>query len=134
MATKARRASGDIEGSRIILRDAAGKIRILLDAGSENGFASINFFSQSGAESIEIGTQPGGAVVMSFNHGVHGMLTVSATGITLRSADGRLGVTLGRIVDDSDSLIVYRDGRPVWRSPSKEKPKAGQKPRRRRKP
>lgn len=106
-------------------------MRILLDAGGDNGFASINLFAKDGRNGVVVGTQPSGAVVMSFNDAnLYGMLTLSAAGITLRSPDGRLAVTLGRIFDDTDSLTVFRDGRPVWRSPLTRRPKAKSTPRR----
>jgi hypothetical protein len=114
MPSKRRRPTRQIEASRIILRDAAGKVGILLDAGSANGFANINLFAEDGMNSVQIGTQSGGHVVMSFNDSkFHGMLTLSASGLTLRSSDGHLGVRLGRILDDMDSITVFREVRPV---------------------
>jgi hypothetical protein len=46
-----RRKPSEIEASRITLRDSAGKVRIVLDAGGEEGFALINLFSQETVES-----------------------------------------------------------------------------------
>jgi hypothetical protein len=133
MSEKRRRPPRQIEASRIVLRDALGKVRIVLDAGGDNGFACINLFAKDGRNSVVVGTQPNGVVVMSFNDAnLYGMLTLSRAGITLRSPDGRLAVSLGRIFDDTDSITVFRDGRPVWRSPSTRRPKktAKSKPRR----
>ena len=118
----------EIEGSRLVLRDASGKVRIMLDAGGDDGFASICIFSPDGRGSMQVGTQPSGAVVMSFgNERMDGMLTLSTNGMVLRAQDGRLGVVVGSVVEGQDVVTVYRDGQPVWASPT-DAPKRRHRP------
>jgi hypothetical protein len=89
----------------------------MLDAGGEDGFASICIFSSDGRGSVQIGAQPGGNVVMSFgDKRLDDMLTLSTRGMVLRAPDGRLGVVVGPVVDGRDDVTVYRDGQPVWTS------------------
>jgi hypothetical protein len=107
----------EIEATRLLLRDSSGKVRIMLDAGGEDGFASICIFSRVGRGSVQIGTQPGGNVVMSFgDKRLDDMLTLSTRGMVLRAPDGRLGVVVGPVVDGRDDVTVFRDGHPVWSS------------------
>src|SRR5687767_7866063 len=96
----------EIEASRLVLRDSSGTARLMLDAGGADGFASICIFSRDGSGSMQVGTRPGGAVVMSF--GNDDRLTISARGIVLRAQDGRLGVVIGPVVDGRDDVTVYR--------------------------
>ncbi len=120
MSRKRRPQLREIEASRLVLRDASGTVRIILDAGGDNGYARICIFAQDGRSNMQIGTQPSGAVVMSFgNDRVDGMLTLSAGGLVLRAQDGRLGVVVGPVVDGCDSVTVYRNGQPVWASPAR---------------
>ena len=120
-----RKKSSEIETSRITLRDSMGNVRIVLDAGDEEGFASINLFSKDGGNHLMLSSQPGGDVFLSFHKNVKptGWLTLSAEGMCLHATDGTTAVTLGRIRDGTDSVVVYRDGRPVWRVPTEVKRK-----------
>lgn len=109
-----------IEASQIVLKDASGKARIVLDGGGDHGYAHILVASPDWRGSMQVGTQPSGAVVMSFGtKEMDGMLTISEGGIVLRARDGNLGVVIGPIVDGHDDIIIYRNGLPVWKSPSK---------------
>ena len=102
------------------MRDSKGNERIFLDAGGEDGHASICIFSADGRGNMQVGTQPDGSVVLSFgNDAMGGVLTLSAKGLVLRAKDGRLGIVVGPVVDGNDRVTVYRDGRPVWSSPAK---------------
>jgi hypothetical protein len=56
-----------------------------------------------------------------------GMLTLSGDGICLRARDGRLGVTVGRVLDGVDRVTVFERGEPVWQSHASN----GQPPKRR---
>src|SRR5215218_6684002 len=137
MPRKRRQPLREIEASRIILRDGAGNTRIILDAGGATGdYACIYIASKDGRNSMQVGTQPSGAVVMNFSTPeLSGMLTVSGEGICLRARDGRLGVTVGRVLDGLDRVTVFEDGQPVWQSqtsngqsarkPSKRKRRGG---------
>jgi hypothetical protein len=128
MSKKRRPQPREIEASRLVLRDVSGKVRIMLDAGGDDGHASICIFSPDGRGNMQIGTQPNGAVVMSFgDKRMRGMLTLSTRGMVLRAQDGRLGVVVGPIADGQDNVTVYRDGRPVWASPV-DSPKRSRKP------
>jgi hypothetical protein len=115
----------EIEASRITLRDSSGKVRIVLDAGGEEGFALINLFSKDGRNQVMLSSQPSGDVFLSFHKNVEptGWLTLSAEGMSLNAADGTTAVTLGRMRGGTDSVVVYRDGKPVWRVPGEGKGK-----------
>jgi hypothetical protein len=115
----------EIEASRITLRDSAGNVRIVLDAGGEEGFARINLLSKDGKNHVMLSSQPNGGVFLSFHQNVKptGWLTLSAEGMCLTATDGTAAVTLGRIRGGTDSIVVYRDGRPVWRAPAEVKRK-----------
>src|SRR5688500_13554272 len=120
MPLKRRPRPREIEASRIILRDSKGNERIVLDAGGEDGHASICIVSAHARGNMQVHTQPNGSVVLSIgNEAMGGVLTLSAKGLTLRAQDGRLGIVVGPVVDGNDSVTVYRDGRPVWTSPAK---------------
>ena len=109
-------------GASIVLFDSSGESRIALDGGGENGFANMLIKSPDWRGTMQVGTQPSGAVVMSFgNKDMDGMLTLSEQGITLRARDGKLGVVIGPIHGGEDIVTVYKHGKAVWKSPTKKK-------------
>jgi hypothetical protein len=103
---------------RIVVRDHAGTARIILDAGGPEGYAFIYLQSPDGRDTMQIGSQPSGRIVINFGDSdVTGMLAISGDGICLRAKDGRLGITIGRVDTDEETITVFRDGQRVWRSP-----------------
>jgi hypothetical protein len=105
-----------IEAKSITLKDSKGNPRITMDAGGEDGFASIELISGSGNK-ISLSSQPSGAMVMSFDEKemFAGMLTVSSAGITLRAKDGKLGISIGKgLGDGMDRITVFRNDQVVW--------------------
>lgn len=110
-----------ITARSLTLVDAAGRTRIVLDAGDEDGYANINVFSTTG-ENCELSAQPNGVIGLSFYGSPQtGLLAISKRGIDLRSRDGRFAVTIGDIFDDGvERITVYRDGQPVWEMPQRD--------------
>jgi len=107
-----------IEARSITLVDSKGEPRIILDAGGDDGYAHINLFSSNNG--LEISAQPDGAVLISFFGSPNiGKLTISDKGMLLLDHDGKLGISIGDIFEDgTQSVVVYKDGQSVWRSPS----------------
>lgn len=129
MAQKRRPRPREIEASKLVLRDTRGKPRIILDAGGDNGHASICIFSSDGHGNAQIASQPSGAVVMSFgNENFDGMLTLSAAGFVLRARDGRFGVVIGPDADGRDRISVYQDGEPAWTSAASDEVRRPHRP------
>src|SRR2546429_2012715 len=110
-----------ITAQSIGLVDATGKTRILMDAGSADGYASICLFAKDG-RSIQISTQPNGALVIAL-HGKRCLATFSVNtdedgGLSIRDRRGRLGSTLGSVFDSGQHrLTLFRHGRPYWTTP-----------------
>jgi hypothetical protein len=111
-----------IEAKSITLRDSKGNPRITLDAGGEDGFAGIELISNAGNR-ITISAQPSGAVAMSFDEKnlFAGMLTISSAGITIRAEDGKLGISIGKVLKGGvDRVTVFQDGQVIWEEPVDE--------------
>jgi hypothetical protein len=111
-----------IEAKSITLRDSKGNPRIILDAGSDDGFAGIELVSNAGNK-MTISAQPSGAVAMSFDEKnlFAGMLTISSAGITIRAKDGKLGISIGKVLKDGvDRVTVFQDGQVIWEEPAAE--------------
>jgi hypothetical protein len=113
---KQKASTNQIRASRITLCDAAGHPTIVLDGGAD-GLASIVMISPAGV-SLQLRAQPEGGVVLSFDAGFSGAVTLSANGMMIRAADGRLGIAIGRVFDGTDAITVFEDGQPVWRAPA----------------
>jgi hypothetical protein len=113
----------------IALKDAKGKTRIYMDAGSGDGYATICLFGQ-GDRSIQISTSTDGGLHISL---LGKRCTVSATlsmtadedaGLSIRDRRGLLGTMLGSIFDSgAHRLVVFRDGQPYWSTPGPQKRK-----------
>lgn len=118
-----------LEANAIHLYDTTGKLRIMLDAGDESGFASINLFSTTG-KSIQISTQPDGSVAISLmgkRCTAHATLALShdeAAGLHLSDREGKLGTTIGAVFDETHRLMLFDGGQPYWRTPKPKKRRA----------
>lgn len=115
-----------MEANCIHLYDTTGKLRIMLDAGDESGFASINLFSTTG-KNIQISTQPNGSLAISLMgqrstaHATLGLSDDEAPGLHLSDRDGKLGTTLGALLDDTHRLVLFDGGQPYWSTPKPKK-------------
>jgi len=109
----------DITARSLTLVDAQGKPRIVMDAGGDDGIAHFSLISPSG-ERLSILAQPNGTVALSFDHPTRiGEVTLTKRGLVLRSADGKLAITVGdQLQQGLEQIIVYRDGQPIWQTPS----------------
>ncbi len=112
-----RMAEDHIEARSITLRDSKGRPRITMDAGGDDGFATISLISNTNQQ-IVLSAQPTGNVLLHFDQSPFvGVLTISPEGLSLRAKDGKLGITVGRILNDVDRVIVFKDGQIAWQSP-----------------
>ena len=111
----------DITARSLTLVDAAGRPRIIMDAGGDDGYAHLSVVSITG-ERLEISAQPHGTVALSLDHLPRcGRITITQRGFDLRTQDGKFAVTMGDFFDEGvDRLVVYRDGQPVWEIPSRD--------------
>ena len=116
-----RRMADDITARSLTLVDAAGRPRIMMSAGGEDGYANLTIASTTG-ELVEISAQPNGTIALSFHHSPRtGLLTITKRGLNLRARDGKFAVTIGDMFDDGvERLTVYRDGQPVWEMPQRD--------------
>lgn len=108
----------DITARSLTLVDAAGRPRIVMDGGGDDGFAHFAIISATG-ERLSILAQPNGTVVLSFDQPPRfGTVTLTKQGFVLRSADGKLAITIGEQLQEGVSkIIVCRDGQPIWETP-----------------
>jgi hypothetical protein len=114
-------AEDHINAKSITLVDAAGRPRIIMDAGGEDGYAHFSVLSVTG-ERIEIAAQPNGAVALSLDHLPRlGRIVLTKLGFDLRTQDGKFAVTIGDFFDEGlERIIVYRDGQPIWSMPTRD--------------
>ena len=116
-----------ITARSIAVVDATGKTRILMDASSADGCASICLFAKDG-RSIEICTQPNGTLLIAL-HGRRCLATLSVNagedgGLSIRDRGGRLGTTLGSVFESGQHrLTLFHDGQPYWSTPRPPKQK-----------
>ncbi len=90
----------DITARSLTLVDAAGRPRIMMSAGGEDGYANLTITSTTG-ELVEISAQPNGTIALSFHHSPRtGLLTITKRGLDLRAPDGRFAVTIADMFDD----------------------------------
>jgi hypothetical protein len=108
----------DITARSLTLVDAAGRPRIIMDAGGEDGCAKFSVVSVTG-ERIVIDAQPNGTVALSVDQYPRlGRIMITRLGFDLRTQDGKFAVTVGDFFNEGvDRLTVYRDGQPVWEMP-----------------
>lgn len=117
-----------VEANSIQLYDTTGRLRIVLDAGDDSGFASINLFSTTG-NIIQISTQPDGSLAISLMgqrstaHATLGLSHDEAAGLHLSDRDGKLGTTLGALPGDTHRLVLFDGGQPYWSTPKPKKQK-----------
>ena len=120
-----------ITAQSISLVDATGKTRILMDAGSADGHASICLFAKDG-RSIQISTQPNGTLIITL-HGKRCLATLSVNaaehgGLSIRDRRGLLGTTLGSVLEsDQHRLTLFHDGESYWSTPGPPKQKKKRK-------
>jgi hypothetical protein len=127
-----RKKQKHIVARSIVLEDAKGKPRILMDAGDGDGHVCICLFGQDD-RSIQISTSPEGGLHISL---LGQRCTVSASfgmspsedaGLSIRDRKGRMGTMLGSTFDTGEHrLILFRDGQPFWSTP-KQAPKQRKK-------
>jgi hypothetical protein len=106
-----------ITARSISLEDAKGKMRIYMDAGTGDGFASISLFGDS--RSIQLSTQPDGSVVISLQgkkcFASLGMNANEDAGLSIRDRQGLLGTMLGSMFDSGEHhLTVFKNGQIYW--------------------
>jgi hypothetical protein len=113
--SKSKKRARRIVARSITLKDAQGRPRIVLDAGSGKSPATICVLSEHG-RSIEIQAMPDGALCIS----LRGRRTVAALGMTpkedagldIRDRDGRPGTILGATFDSGEHhLTIFRNGK-----------------------
>lgn len=125
MPSLSRKKPRHITARSIALVDATGKTRVLLDAGSADGHASICLFAKDG-RSIQISTQPNGGLVIA----LLGKRCVATLGVnadedgqlTISDRRGLLGTTLGSVYEPGQHrLTLFHKGRPYWSTPRPRK-------------
>ena len=80
-----------------------GRCSIVLDSAATGG--------------VQIDAGPGrNAGIAISSPKLFGALTITSEGLTLRSTDGKLAVVVGRTLDGTDDVIVFREGQIAWRS------------------
>jgi hypothetical protein len=111
-------AEDEIRAKSITLVDAAGRPRIIMDAGDEDGYAHFSVLSITG-ERIEISAQPNGTIALSLDELPRlGRIMITKLGFDLRTRDGKFAVTIGDFFGEGvESIIVYREGQSVWSMP-----------------
>lgn len=127
---KSPKKRGEIVAHSIVLKDAKGKVRIIMDAGSGDGAAAICLFGEGG-RSIQIATAPtGGLSIELLGNQCHVALTLGMSseqdgGLSIRDRKGRLGTELGSSFDPgTHRLVLFHDGQPYCNTPSPQKRKA----------
>ncbi len=110
-------AEDHIEARSITLRDSKGNPRITMDAGGDDGFATITLISNTN-QRIVLSAQPTtGDVIISFDRLPQiGTLSIHSLGITLRAPDGRLGVIMG-LIEGTERILVYENGQVAFEAP-----------------
>jgi hypothetical protein len=98
----------------ITLQDTKGNPRIYMDAGDEDGFATISLFGKNG-RCILISSQPNGSLSIALvGNGANGVLSMSPendAGLSLSDRRGRLGARLGPSMGTGEpSLELFKDG------------------------
>ena len=112
-------AEDHITARSITIVDAAGRPRIMLEGGGEDGFATLTLVSTT-REQIQLSAQPDGAVTLALGGpALHGRIIISDCGFDLRARDGKFAVTIGDFFrEGSDRITVHRDGQPIWSVPT----------------
>lgn len=114
--------TNEISANRISLYDEKGNLRILLDAGGEEGFAAISLFGKD-RQRIQISVQPDGSVGIELggNNGktvaAVGVTAQNESGISLHNDQGELGTLLGADILSAEpgrrrqhTLRLFKDG------------------------
>ncbi|MEO6784863.1 MAG: hypothetical protein ABI318_01915 [Chthoniobacteraceae bacterium] len=126
---KLKKKEKHIVARSISLKDAKGRLRIHMDAGSGDGFATICLFAE-GNRVIQIATLPDGGLhiaLMGQQGGGETSLALSAegdAGLCIRDREGLLGTMLGSVLDSGKHrLVLFHDGQPYWSTPRPQKKK-----------
>lgn len=113
-----------IKASRIELTDSEGRTRIILDAGTKDGYASICLFAPDG-KSIQISNQPEGGIYIQIcgrrctSHIDIGVSGDESGHIVISGKKGQLGTLLGEEPGTSTHrLLLFKRGKHFWNTPT----------------
>jgi len=118
MASKTIRPPKTITARLINLVDSEGKMRIVLDAGGSDSFASICLFDRVGG-AIQICSQPNGALVIGIaKKRSQAVFALGPKGDSLLSLTDRKGRLGARIESSSKSgehnVLLFKKGQICW--------------------
>ena len=114
----------NLTANKLTLVDAAGKTRILLDAGGVDGYASIWLFGKN-KTAIELSTQPNGTVVVALKGPRrHALLSLNTDGdshLSFTDRSGRKGLCVGSVFEPgTHKIVIFRKGQVGWEAPAKK--------------
>lgn len=106
----------ELRAERIVIVDSKGNPKIVLEGETPSGGCMIAIGNPKGGVQIDANPDTGFTGI-ALSGGFFGAVTITKEGITIRSKDKSLGVTIGRILnEDLDEIVIYQNGSPVWRT------------------